>query len=59
MQTSTRRSLAAVTWALGARKSIRPIRSRPEREDLRVFRQMSKISRRITGEEIDELIRPA
>jgi hypothetical protein len=40
--------------AIGLRRQVRP---RPS-PDLRVFREMSKISRRITGEEIDELIRP-
>jgi hypothetical protein len=57
MPTHLQRTRLRPTRSLGRWRSIHPDRARDE--DLRFFLSMSKISLRITGEEIDELIRPA
>ena len=40
-------------------ENTRPMPLKYQNYDLHLFRQMSKISRRVTAQEIDELIRPA
>lgn len=57
MPTHMRRARLRPGRTLGCMRNIP--RSRARDEDLHVFRAMSKISRRITGQEIDELIGPA
>jgi hypothetical protein len=59
MHSHVKRIQIPATWTRGTRKRTRAIRSRYQDDDLRVFRYMSAISRRVTAEEIDELIRPA
>ena len=59
MHSHTKRLMTRATWTRGTRKRIRAIPPRYQDHDLRVFRFMSKISRRVTGEEIDQLISPA
>jgi hypothetical protein len=44
------------TRALGLRKSIRPRRSPEDEADLRVFREVSKLSRRAIRDYVDGLI---
>lgn len=58
MHSHTKRMTAGITRAIGTRRSLRAIPRRYQDDGLRVFRYMSRISRRITGEEIDELITP-
>jgi uroporphyrinogen-III synthase len=58
MHISAGRRTARTIRTFGARTRVVPKRMKPENQDLRVFRLMSKISRRVTAEEIDELIGP-
>lgn len=58
MRISAERRTARTTRTFGARTRVVRKRMKPENQDLRVFRLMSKISRRVTAEEIDELIGP-
>lgn len=58
MRISAERRTAHATRTLGTKTRVVPTRMKPENQDLRVFRLMSKISRRVTGAEIDELIGP-
>jgi hypothetical protein len=58
MRISAVRRTVRTTRTFGAGTRVVPRRMKPENPDLRVFRLMSKISRRVTAEEIDELIGP-
>lgn len=55
MRAETKRLKIPAHRTIGLRKPVPPKPS----PDLRVFRAMSKISRRVTAQEIDELIGPA
>ena len=57
MTTRMKRARVRPSRGLGCKRSLPTERERDE--DLQVFRVMSNISRRITGQEIDELIGPA
>lgn len=57
MATRMKRARVRPSRVIGCKRSIPTARARDE--DLQVFRAMTKISRRITGQEIDELIGPA
>jgi hypothetical protein len=56
MPMHTKRAAAPITWKRGCMRSIRPDRARDD--DLHFFLRMSKISRRVTARDLDELIRP-
>jgi hypothetical protein len=58
MATHMKRIRTATPQTRGTRKRTRPMPLKYQNYDLHLFRQMSKISRRVTAQEIDELIRP-
>jgi hypothetical protein len=57
MGTHVKRLRVPVHHRLGCRRSVSPMLARDE--DLRIFLQLSRDSFRVTGRELDELIRPA
>jgi hypothetical protein len=57
MRTYVKRLRVPVHHRLGCRRSVPRLLARDE--DLRIFLQLSRDSFRLTGREIDELIRPA
>ena len=59
MPSHAKRLAVRATRFIGTRRLVRAIPPRYQDDDLRVFRYMSKISRRVTAEEIDLLIGPA
>jgi hypothetical protein len=57
MGTHVKRLRVPVHHRLGCRRSVPRMLARDE--DLRIFLQLSRESFRVTGRELDELIRPA
>jgi hypothetical protein len=57
MHTNVKRLRVPVHHRVGCRRSVPRLLARDE--DLRIFLQLSRDSFRVTGREIDELIRPA
>lgn len=58
MYSHTKRIQVRATWTRGTRKRTRAIPRRYQNEDLYVFREMSKLSRRAVGRYIDRLLGP-
>jgi hypothetical protein len=58
MHSHVKRIQIPATWTRGTRKRTRAIPRRYQNEDLYVFREMSKLSRRAAGRYIDRLLGP-
>lgn len=58
MQSHTNRLTIGATWARGTRKQARAIPPRYLNDDLRVFREISKLSRQAIANYVDRLMGP-
>lgn len=59
MRSHAKRTVVRASWARGTKKVIRGTRTRREDEDLRVFKEMQKLSWKATRRYVERLLGPA